>query len=82
MKFDTNYNLEEDQLGQIFYDGLRPSIKLWINEIGRKQISWNDLVNAANQAETKACIYDNHHLDQRWPKGKWPLKIKNSGRDE
>ncbi len=33
LEFDTNNAPREGQLGRIFYDGLRPSIKLWIAEI-------------------------------------------------
>lgn len=43
---------------------------------------WDDLVNTTNQTKAKARIYGNYHLDQRYPKGKWPLKIKDSGQDK
>lgn len=46
-----------------FYNGLWPSIKLWIQEIDQKQMFWDDLVNAVIQAETKTHIYSNQHLD-------------------
>ncbi len=43
---------------------------------------WNDLIRAANKAETKAKIQKNTHLDQRYPKGKRPLKINLNSRDK
>lgn len=37
----------------------------------------DDLVNISNQAKAKACIHDNNYLDQRYPKDKRPLKMKD-----
>ncbi len=34
LEFDANNAPQKGQLGQTFYDGLRPSIKLWIADIG------------------------------------------------
>ncbi len=34
LEFDANNISKEGQLGQTFYDDLRPSIKLWIADIG------------------------------------------------
>ena len=39
MEFDANCAPGEGQLGRTFYDGLRPSIKLWVDEVGREQMS-------------------------------------------
>lgn len=75
LEFDADCAPLEGQLGRIFYDGLRPSIKLWIDEVGRQQLPWDELVRTANRAEAKARIHDYHHLDQRCPKGKRPLKL-------
>ena len=75
VEFDADCAPLEGQLGRTFYDGLRPSIKLWIDEVGRQQLSWDELVTAANRAEAKAHIHNNHHLDQRCPRGKRPLKL-------
>lgn len=33
MKFNADYAIGEGGFGQIFYNKLRPSITLWINEI-------------------------------------------------
>lgn len=75
LEFDADCAPGEGQLGRTFYDGLRPSIKLWIDEVGRQRMPSDDLVSAANRAEAKARIHSNHHLDQRCPKGKRPLKM-------
>lgn len=75
VEFDADCAPLEGQLGRTFYDGLRPSIKLWIDEVGRQQLSWDELVSAANRAEAKARIHNNQHLDQRCPRGKRPLKL-------
>ncbi len=75
LKFDTDCALIEGQLGFIFYDGLRPSIKLWIDKVGRERLSWEELVTTANRVEAKAPINNNQHLDQRCPRGKLPLKL-------
>ncbi len=82
LEFDADCAPGEGQLGRTFYDGLRPSIKLWIDEVGRQQMSWDDLVSAANRAKAKARIHGSHHLDQRCPKGKRPLKISINSRDD
>lgn len=34
-EFEAYYALLKDQLHLIFYNGLRPSIKLWIDKIGQ-----------------------------------------------
>lgn len=44
-------------------------------------MSWDNLINAVNQAKAKACIYNNHQLDQHWPKGKKPLKMSINSRN-
>ncbi len=36
---------------------------------------WDNLIRAANKAETRAMIYGSTYLDQRCPKGKWFLKM-------
>ncbi len=54
-EFDVNNAPEEGQLGRTFYDGLRPSIKLWIVNIG-EDMPWDDLIRAANKAEARAKI--------------------------
>ncbi len=80
-EFDANNAPREGQLGRTFYDGLRPSIKLWIADIG-KDMPWDDLIRAANKAETRAKIQGSTHLDHRCPKGKRPLKMSLNSRDD
>ncbi len=55
LEFDANNAPGEGQLGRTFYDGLRPSIKLWIANIG-EDLPWDDLIRAANKAEARAKI--------------------------
>ncbi len=43
---------------------------------------WDDLIRAANKAEAKIKIPRSTHLDQRYPRGKWPLKISLNSRDD
>ncbi len=42
---------------------------------------WNDLIKAANKAEARAKIQRSTHLDERYPKAKWPLKMSLNARD-
>ena len=63
LEFDTNNASREGQLGRTFYDGLMPSIKLWIADIG-EDMPWDDLIRAANKAEARAKIQGSTHLDQ------------------
>ena len=73
-EFAANIAFGEGQLGQTFYNGLRPTIKLWIANV-RKDMYWDDLIRVANKAEARAKVQKNTHLDQHCPKGKQPLKI-------
>ncbi len=74
LEFNANNAFGERQLGQTFYDGLRPSIKLWIANIG-EDMPWDDLIRAANKAEARAKIQGSTYLDQQFPKRKRPLKM-------
>ena len=65
----------EGPVGRTFYDRLRPSIKLWIDKLGRERLSWEELVTTANRTEANARIHNNQHLDQRCAQGKRPLKL-------
>ena len=56
MKLDADCSPSEVLLGQYFYESLRPSIKLWIDEEGREQLAWDDLVKKPTKAEAKAKI--------------------------
>ncbi len=62
LEFDANNAPGEGQLGWTFYDGLRPSIKLWISNIG-EDMPWDDLIKTANKAEARAKIQRSTHLD-------------------
>ena len=75
LEFDADCAPLEGQLGRTFYDWLRPSIKLWIDKVGRQQLPWDKLVKAANGAKVKALINNNQHPDQRYTKGKRLLKL-------
>lgn len=46
----------EDLLGRYFYKGLKPSIKLWIDEEGQKLDGWDALIKKITRAKTKARI--------------------------
>ncbi len=81
LEFDANNAPREGQLNRTFYDGLRPSIKLWIADIG-EDIPWDDLIRAANKAKAKSKIQGSIHLDQWCPKGKRPLKISLNFRND
>ncbi len=81
LEFDANNALGEGQLGRTFYDGLRPSIKLWIADVG-EDMPWDDLIKAANKAEARVKIQKSTHLDQQCPKGKRPLKMSLNSRDD
>ncbi len=44
---------------------------------------WDDLIRAANKIEARAKIQGSTYLDQRYPKGKRPLKMSlNSWNDQ
>ena len=54
LEFDTRCAPTEDVLCRYFYEGLRPSIRLWIDEEGRELDGWDSLVKRATRAEAKA----------------------------
>lgn len=62
LEFDTNNTLQEGQLDQTFYDGLRSLIKLWSTYI-KEDILWDDLIRATNKAETRTKIQESTKLD-------------------
>ncbi len=55
LEFDANNAPGEGQLSRTFYDGLRPSIKVWIADIG-EDMPWDNLIRAANKAEARTKI--------------------------
>ncbi len=79
-KFDANNAPQEGQLGRTFYNGLRPSIKLWIADMGEDML-WDDLIKAANKAKARAKSQESTHLDHRCRKGKQLLKMSLNSRD-
>ena len=56
LEFDTRCAPTEDVLCRYFYEGLRPSIRLWIDEEGRELDGWDSLVKRATRAEAKATM--------------------------
>ena len=82
MELDADDALSEALLDRYFYEGLRPSIKLWIDEDGWKLLAWDDLVKKSSRAEAKAKIQNNWDLDQRCHRGKRPLKLMKKARNE
>ncbi len=81
LEFDANNAPREGQLGRTFYNGLKPSIKLWIADI-KEDMPWDDLIRVANKAEVRAKIQGSIYLDQRCPKGKRSLKTSLNSRDD
>ncbi len=53
LEFDANNTPQEIQLGQTFYDSLKPLTMLWIAKI-REDMPWNDFIKVANKAEVRA----------------------------
>ncbi len=62
LEFDANNTSKKGQLGRIFYNSLKPLIKLWIADI-REDMPWDNLVSAANKVETRARIQKSTYLD-------------------
>lgn len=81
LEFDTINTPREDQLGRTFYNGLRPLIKLSIADVGQ-DMPWNNLVSAVNITKVLAKIQESTHLDQRYVKEKWPLKMNSNSRND
>ena len=75
MEFDADCTLSEALLGRYFYEGLRPSIKLWIDEKSRELLAWDNLVKKSSRAEAKTKIQNNWDHNQRCHRGKRPLKL-------
>ncbi len=81
LEFDANNAPWESQLGQTFYDGLRPLIKLRIADIG-EDMPWDNIIRVANNAKARAMIQGSIHPDQRCPKGNQLLKMSLNSRDD
>ncbi len=81
MEFDTNNAPKEGQLVGTFYDGLKYSIKLWINNI-EEDMPWDNLVKVANNAEDRVKIQGSIHLDPQFLKGKRLLKMSLNTRND
>lgn len=47
-----------------------PLMKLGIDEIDQKQLSWDDFITTIHELEVKARIYENEHPDLSSPRGK------------
>ncbi len=81
MKFDVNYVLWKTPLSQYFYEGLKPLIKLWIDEDSRELLARDNLVKKLSRVEAKAKIQNNRDLNQRCYWDKWPLKLMKKARN-
>ena len=75
MEFDAKYALSENLLVQYFYEDLRYSIKLWIDEKSREIDGWKEQIWEAIKAETKAKmqLISSCDIDQRCYHGNWPV---------
>lgn len=67
MLFDAKCAPSEDLLVWYFYNGLRPSIKLWIDKEGWKLDGWEELIKKATKVKVKAKMQltSSHDMDQR-----------------
>lgn len=74
LEFSANNTPGEGQLGHIFYNSLRRSIKFWIVDI-ENEMPWDNFVSIANKIEAKAKIHGNTYLDLWCPKGKQLWKL-------
>ena len=74
-EFDTRCAPTEEVLCRYFYEGLRPSIRLWIDEEGRELDGWSALVKKATRAEAKAKIQASvsRDTDQYCHRGNRPM---------
>ncbi len=77
MEFNANYSLLKVLLRWYSYEGLRPLIKLWIDEKGQEQLVWDDLIKKLIRAEakTKIKVANSQNLDQCYPQSKHWLKL-------
>lgn len=66
MEFDTKCIPIEDILGQYFYKGFGPLIKLWINKKGQKLDGWDVLIKKSIKVKTKTKIqsFANQDMNQ------------------
>ncbi len=82
-EFHTECAQSESLLGRYFYEGLRPSIKLWIDEESQEQLGWDNLIKKATKAEAKAKLQgpSSRDLDQRCPRGNWLLYAKLTAKE-
>ena len=75
VEFDPRCAPTEDVLCRYFYEGLRPSIRLWVDEEGRELDGWDALVKKATRAEAKAKMQASvsRDIDQQCHRGSRPM---------
>lgn len=56
LEFDADAASNESYLIRFFRDGLKPSIKVWMDQRGRELDSWDELVEKAIDVEAKASL--------------------------
>ena len=72
MEFDASGAPEESTLIRIFRDGLKPSIAAQMEQRGRENDTWEELVEKAIEAEAKVSLLPSpfvRDMDQRCPRG-------------
>lgn len=82
LEFDADYTFLEKLLGRIFYDGLKPSLKLMIDKVAQQQLLKDKTVRIVNKTQVKSYIYDYHYLNSRYLKKKhlFKLALKDSSK--
>lgn len=68
MKFDTKWASIEDFLVWYFYEGLRPSFKLWNDEKDQELDGWEKLIRKATRDKVKAKMQstNSHDIDKHY----------------
>lgn len=64
MEFDSVYTPTEDYLGQYCYEGLKPLIKVWLNEKRREKLAQDELIRKTIRAKSTTKIQKDWDLDQ------------------
>ena len=81
MEFDASGAPEESTLIRIFRDGLKPSIAAQMEQRGRENDTWEELVEKAIEAEAKVSLLPSpfvRDMDQRCPRGNRPATLTKS----
>lgn len=75
MEFNIGYTLIKAYLGQYFNEDFKPSINLWLNKKGWKDLVRDHPVKMTIRAKSKTKIQKNQDLDQCYLQGKRSLKL-------